>query len=245
MIAVRKRAFAALLALVPAAGLLLGAPAQAADLDITVKSVTLSKSTLVLGSKAGCGIVNFTAVLSAPLPSTGTEFAGVGVDVHEPGTGDVIAGEQFTQVGSTATYKGAVKICGQYTAGRYRADVYGVVAPKTGDYQTTNTVSKSIYLKRPSTLTLNATPEPVVKGKKLTAKGVLKVNGKALSGTAVKIYFKATGVSTYTYKGAAKTNAKGVYTKAFTATKSGVWKAVYVGGNARNAASAVDAVKVK
>lgn len=245
MIAVRKRAFAALLALVPAAGLLLGSPAQAADLDITVKSVTLSKSTLVLGSKAGCRIVDFTAVLSAPLPATGTDFAGVGVDVHEPGTGDVVVGEQFTQIGATATYKGAAKFCGDFTAGRYTARVYGVVAKKNEDYQTTNVVSKSIYLKRPSSLTLNATPEPVVKGKKLTAKGVLKVNGKVLSGTAVKIYFKATGVSTYTYRGAAKTNAKGVYTKAFTATKSGIWKAVYVGGSARNAASAVDAVAVK
>lgn len=245
MTSVRNRVFAALLAFAPTAGLLVGSPAQAADLDITVKSVTVSTSTVVLGSKAGCRIVNFTAVLSAPLPTAGYEFSGVGVDVHEPGTGDIVAGEQFTQVGSTAKYKGSAKFCGDFTAGRYTASVYGVLAPNDGDFQTTNTVSKSIYLKRPSSLTLNAAPEPVMKGKKLTTKGVLKVNGKVLSGTAVKIYFKAAGASAYTYKGAVKTNAKGVYTKAFTATKSGVWKAVYAGGNARNAASAVDAVTVK
>ncbi|SDT73761.1 hypothetical protein [Actinoplanes derwentensis] len=245
MISVRNRALAALLTLTPAAGLLVGSPAQAADLAITVKSVSLSKSTLVLGSKAGCSSVVFTAVLSAPLPTGGEIFSGVGVDIETPSGDNAGIGGAITQVGSTATYKGPISFCGSGPAGRYTALVYGVVADKSGDFQTTNVVSKSIYLKRPSSLTLNATPEPVVKGKKLTAKGTLKVNGKVLSGTPVKIYFKAAGASVYTYKGTAKTNAKGVYTKAFTATKSGVWKAVYAGGNARNAASAVDAVAVK
>ncbi|GAA1590010.1 hypothetical protein [Actinoplanes couchii] len=214
MTSVRNRVFAALLALTPAAGLFAASPAQAAPLKITVKSVAVSKSTFVLGSKAG--------------------------------SGDIVKGKKFTQVGTTSTYKGSLNLCGKDTAGRWTADVYGVVV-KTGstEFDSTNTVTKSIYLKRPSSLTLNAAPEPVVKGKKLTTKGVLKVNGKVLAGTTVKIYFQATGASTYTYKGAAKTNAKGVYTKAFTATKSGVWKAVYAGGSARNAASAVDAVKVK
>lgn len=244
---VRNRLVAALFALAPAAGLLVGSPAQAAALNVTVKSVSISKSTLVLSTKAGCTPVTVTAVLSAPMPTAEGAFSGVGVDISEPGTGSVVKGEEIHRVGSTLTYRGSVKFCGSDLAGRYTAAVYGVFAPKEKEdgFEQTNVVRKSIYLKRPSSLSLNATPEPVKKGKKLTAKGVLKVNGKVFSGATVKVYFKATGASAYTYKGAARTNAKGVYTKAFTATRSGVWKAVYAGSNARNAASAVDGVKVK
>ncbi|WP_430784773.1 hypothetical protein [Actinoplanes sp. G11-F43] len=245
---VRNRLFAALLVLAPAAGLLVGSPAQAADLNVTVKSVSLSRSTLVLGSKARCTPVTVTAKLSAPMPAVKEGFSGVGVDIYEPGTGDIVKGEEIKRVGSSATYRGSVKFCGADVAGRYIARVYGVYAPKSEDdfdYVTTNVVSRSIYLKRPSSLSLNATPEPVRKGKKLTAKGVLKINGKAFAGAAVRVYFKADGASAYTYKGAAKTNAKGAYSKAFTATRSGTWKSVYAGSNARDAASAVDGVQVR
>jgi hypothetical protein len=94
-------------------------------------------------------------------------------------------------------------------------------------------------------LAFNASPEPVKKGKKITAAGTLKIDGKALSGASVKIYFEATGAKTYALKGTAKTSSKGAYSKKFTATKSGTWKAVYAGSSTRNAASKSDAVKVK
>lgn len=242
----RTRVLTALLALAPAAGLLVGAsPAQAA-LDVTVKSVSVSKNLFVLGSKAGCANLTITAVMSAPMPTEGHVFSGVGVDLRKPG-GALVDGVRFAQVGSTATYRGTVKICGKYTPGTYRADVYGAVADTDdhSDIEFTNKVTKTISLKRPSKLTLNAAPEPVVKGKKLTAKGTLKVDGKALAGLKVKIYFKPAGATAFVYKGVATTNAKGVYSKAFTATKTGTWKAVYAGGAARDTASASDAVKVK
>jgi hypothetical protein len=48
-------------------------------------------------------------------------------------------------------------------------------------------------------------------GKKLTATGTLKIDGKVLSGAAVKIYFKADGASSYALKATATTNSKGAY----------------------------------
>ncbi|MBW6438032.1 hypothetical protein KZ829_30305 [Actinoplanes hulinensis] len=246
MTSVRTRVFAALLAAVPTAGLLaVASPAQAATLDITVKSVSISKSVFVLGSKAGCQKFTITAVTSEPIPTAGYKIAGVGADINAP-SGKTVNGGQFAQVGSTATYKGTFKMCGTDAAGRYTVNVYGAQLGAGDDEpELTNVVSKKIYLKRPSKLTLNAAPEPVVKGKKLTAKGVLKVNGKVLGGAKVKVYFKPAGATTFTYKGTATTNGKGVYSKKFTATKSGVWQVVYAGSTARNGATAVDGVKVK
>lgn len=246
MTSVRTRIFAALLALVPAGALLVASPAQAAT-SITVKSVSVSKSTFVLSHAADCSTkVTFTAVLSAVLPTEGYEFSGVGVDFFAPGeTDEPFDGVAFAQVGSTATYKGSVKLCGKYAAGKYRAEIYGALLPADGSPELTNVIVKSIYIKRPSALTLNATPEPVVKGKKVTAKGTLKIDGKALSGAKVKIYFKAKGATAYAYKGVATTSSKGAYSKAFTATKTGTWKASYAGSSTRNADTDTDAVAVK
>jgi hypothetical protein len=246
MTSVRTRILAALLALVPAGGLLVAAaPAQAAT-TVKLKSVSVSKSAFVLSGSTGCSAkVTFTAVLSAALPTEGYKFSGVGVDFFAPGHADEpFDGVAFTQVGTTTTYKGSLKICGKY-AGNYRAEVYGALLPASGDLDMTNVIAKVISVKRPSKLTLNATPEPVKKGKKVTAKGTLKIDGKVLSGAKVKVWFKAKGASAYTYKGVATTNSKGAYSKAFTATKTGTWKVSYAGSNTRNNAAATDAVAVK
>ncbi|MEU4242911.1 hypothetical protein [Actinoplanes sp. NPDC026619] len=254
MTSVRHRALAVLLAVAPAAGLLMAAaPAQAAPSTAlpTVKSVSTSKTSFVLGSKAGCSKITFTAVLSATMPSTDYLFSAVGVDLFAPGASgdDSYDGTALKQVGTSATYSGSLNFCGKYTAGNWRAEVYGAAVPSDADdesdVQITNVVKVGISLKRPSTLSFNASPEPVKKGKKLTAAGTLKVDGKVLSKATVQIYFKATGAKTYSLKGSTTTSSKGAFTKKFTATKSGTWKAVYAGSSTKNTVSAADAVKVK
>jgi hypothetical protein len=255
MISVRLRALGLIFAAAPVAGLLIGSPAQAATTTPlpTVKSVSVSKKALTLGSSSrSCASVAFTAVLSAPMPSGADyAFSGVGVDLFAPGddADDPTYGNAFAEVGKTSTYKGTVKVCGNSGAGTYKADVYGAVVPNDAtsddDFQTTNTVHTSLTVKRPTTLSLDASPEPVKKGKKITAAGYLKADGKVLSGASVKIYFEASGSKTYAYKGTAKTSSKGKYSKTFTATKTGTWKAVYSGSTTRNSANAWDAVKVK
>jgi hypothetical protein len=244
MLSVRLRAVAAALALAPAAVLLSGSPAQAASSGVKVTSVTVSKSAFVLSSKAGCtASVTFTAKLNKALPASGYSFAGVGVDLYQPGATSTDLGAMFKQVNAT-TYRGSVALCGSYKAGNFKAKVYGAMLPDGGSPEFTNKITKTISVKRPSKATLNAAPEPVKKGKQLTAKGVLKSDGKLLAGASVRIYFKPATGKTWIYKGTAKTNAKGVYSKKFTAAKTGTWKAVYAGTAARNAASAVDTVKV-
>jgi hypothetical protein len=254
MTSVRLRTLAALLALAPAAALLAGSPAQAAPAAAalpTVKSVSASKTSFVLSAKAGCSNITFTAVLSAAMPTAGYDFSGVGVDLFAPGqSGDnSYDGIEFAHLGTGTSYRGTLKVCGKYTPGAWHAEVYGAAVP-TGstsddDLQYTNSVRVGISLKRPSKLAFNASPEPVKKGKKITAAGTLKIDGKRLSHATVKIYFKATGATTYALKATVKTTSKGAFSKKFTATKTGIWKAVYAGSSTRNAASKGDAVKVK
>jgi hypothetical protein len=242
MIAVRNGALAALLT----AGLLaVGAPARAADPVITVKSITASPNVVVLSSKAGCTNVVFTAELSAPLPAGTTEPGRVRVEIEGPLYGDdYLRGRTLSQVGTSATYRGTVPLCGSDRSGRYLVNAFAVVPTGTGTTYT-DAAFTYVQIKRPSSVTLNASPEPVRKGARITAKGLLKVNGKVFARAGVKIYFKATGATTWTYRGTATTDSKGVYSKKFTATRSGVWKAVYEGDLKRAAAVAGDAVKVR
>jgi hypothetical protein len=184
------------------------------------------------------------------MPTDGYEFSGVGVDLFAPGKSgdDSYDGAEFSQVGTSATYRGAVDFCGKYTPGAWHAEVYGAAVPSDAtdesDVEYTNTVKVGISLKRPSTLAFNASPEPVKKGKPITAAGTLKVDGKVLPSAAVKIYFEATGAKSYTLKNTVTTNSKGVFSKKYTASKTGTWKAVYAGSSTRNAVSAADNVKV-
>jgi hypothetical protein len=253
MTSVRSRALAVLLALAPGAVLLGGSPAQAASVSPnlpTVKSVTASKTSFVLSAKAACSKITFTAVLSAAMPTDGYDFSGVGVDLFAPGKSgdDSYDGIEFNQVGTTTSYRGALNFCGKYTPGAWHAEVYGAAVPSDAttdsDVEYTNVVKVGISLKRPSTLAFNASPEPVKKGKTITAAGTLKVDGKVLSSASVQIYFKATGAKTYTLKNTVKTNSKGAFSKKYTASKTGTWKATYAGSSTRNAVSTGDNVKV-
>lgn len=99
----------------------------------------------------------------------------------------------------------------------------------------------SFYVKRATTLTLNASPEPVKKGKKVTVKGTLKklnpgksyihtdAKYSAYAGKKVKIYFDPKGSKPRVYMGSAKTNSKGVFSKKFTAKVDGTWSAEFAG----------------
>jgi hypothetical protein len=245
MTSVRTRFVAALIALAPAAGLLAaGSPAQAAT-SIKVKSVSVSTSTVVIGSASTtCKSVTFKAKLNKAMPNNNSKVGLVGADLYGPGK-DLVGGTVFKRVGKTLTYKGKLEFCAGQTLGKYRAVVYGaILSENNGDIDLTNKVKKYISLKRPSKLTLDAAPEPIAKGEKLTATGTLTVDGKALAGAKVAVYFKAKGAKAYKLKVTTVTNAEGGYSKTFTAAKTGTWKVEYAGSGTRNKAAATDIVTV-
>ncbi|WP_418276456.1 hypothetical protein ACNHYB_00620 [Isoptericola jiangsuensis] len=117
------------------------------------------------------------------------------------------------------------------------------------------TYSDSFTFKQATYLKVNASPEPVRKGKKVTVAGTLKYwdsdyhygDGakRALKGKTVKIYFDPQGAKGPTYKGSAKVTSKGTFSRKFKQTTSGTWIVKYAGTSTLTADRASDAVKVK
>lgn len=95
----------------------------------------------------------------------------------------------------------------------------------------------------------NASPEPVRKGRTITAKGTLRSldgNWRNTSGQSVNILFQAKGSKTWSRLATVRTNSKGVFTKGFTAKKDGTWKAEFKATAARlGSTSAGDDVDVR
>ncbi|GAA4091885.1 hypothetical protein [Nonomuraea soli] len=101
-------------------------------------------------------------------------------------------------------------------------------------------------------VSLNAGPEPVRKGKRITVTGVLQgtnTTGTAyghLNGGWVSIQFRKKGSTTWSTLGGITTSGKGNFSRAFTAKADGTWRAVYGGGWAfTKATSGSDYVDVR
>ncbi|MFI5840329.1 hypothetical protein ACIA8K_11550 [Catenuloplanes sp. NPDC051500] len=264
----RRRMIAPLLAAtVLAPALAFAAPAQAAaapaparaaafaatpdwqPASVRLTSWKLSKTAYTVRSSDPCAVrAHVSAVLSGPMPTENVFVSAVGADFY---LGGEIGGYTVLENSGGNTWDGDVTVCGADPAGTYRMELYGAYATGTGlddpDFAVyrTNVVTTTFTVKRPATVTLNATPEPVKKGAKLTAKGTLTSDGRKLANTKVQVWFKADGANAWTLAGSAKTNASGAYTATFTAKASGTWKAVVPATGTRNETVAYDAVKVK
>lgn len=99
-------------------------------------------------------------------------------------------------------------------------------------------------VRRPASVTLDAGPEPVRTGARLTVRGTLSADGRPAANTAVQLWFRADGAAGHTFQTSVTTNAKGVYRRAVPAARSGTWKAVVPGTSTRAEGVAHDAVKV-
>jgi hypothetical protein len=105
--------------------------------------------------------------------------------------------------------------------------------------------------------TLNASPEPVKKGKKVTIKATLtrinwtwktakKMPYAGYTSRAVVLQFKATGTSTYKNIKTVKTGTGGKVSTTATASKSGTWRFTFAGTSTTGSATSTgDKVTVK
>lgn len=104
---------------------------------------------------------------------------------------------------------------------------------------------QSFNVQRQSKLTLNATPEPVDKGDRVTVTGRLQLlrfheeywgqgaYWSNLSGQKVKLYFDPTGSEPRRYVTTVTTNSSGVYAWTWKASRTGIWSAEYAGTSSR------------
>jgi hypothetical protein len=232
-----------------AAALLAAAPAQA---DVSISSVSLSTTTIVLDGDAGCGNrAKVTVKVYDPQP-TADEVWGVDADVVAPNgdTVDFLSMSYTSRSGDYATYTDWLYVCGWDTPGSYKLHTTvtwwddSLVDARTAEKWT------SFSVKRPSTLTYNASPEPVKRGSALTHSGQLKLDPYSsgamygAKGVTVKFYFRAYNWTNYVYKGSAVTGTGGYYSAKIAAWDSGWWKVVYTGDSWRNGQTKWDEVTV-
>ncbi|MCX4679360.1 hypothetical protein OG413_29410 [Streptomyces sp. NBC_01433] len=107
------------------------------------------------------------------------------------------------------------------------------------------------HFKRAATLTTNAAPEPVTKGKKLTVKGKLsRASWKDLkyhgySGQNVTLQFRKAGSASYKSVKTVKTSGSGNLSTTVTASAAGTWRWHFAGtGTTMKVTSAGDSVKI-
>lgn len=111
----------------------------------------------------------------------------------------------------------------------------------------------AVTLLKVAKLTVNASPEPVVKGRTLTVTGRLTratsdaaTTFTGYAGQSVRLQFKKSGSSSYATVKTAKTNASGYLTTTVTATAAGTWRWSYAGSTAVASVNAAgDGVKLR
>ena len=146
-----------------------------------------------------------------------------------------------------------------YSTWFYDWDRYGryVVEAQVSDddYNVRGTYRDVFNVKRATYLNVNATPEPVRKGKHVTVKGTAKYwdpsanygDGKIkpLKSKTVKISFDPAGKKKPVYKGSDKVNRKGIFSRKFRQTTNGTWIVKYAGTSTLTPDTTKDYVRVK
>lgn len=227
------------------ASLLWVSPAYAA---ISLKSVTMGASAVIIDGNAGCGNrFKVEVKVSFPAAEQGDVFTVTG-EATKPGgdIADFLLFNQTSRSGDTVTYSEQVYICGFEDPGKYQLTTKLVYWNGTGTSEQTRV--NTYYVKRPTTLTYNATPEPAKRGANVTHSGRLMFdpfgygNNYGPSGVAVKLSFKKAGTSTYVAKGTVTTTKGGYYSKKLRADADGTWRAEYPNNTYRQTQSKTDYV---
>ncbi|WP_369234166.1 hypothetical protein AB5J56_20405 [Streptomyces sp. R21] len=246
-------------ALVLSSALVFPAAAQAhagpmtSDDDTTITKVVVNGGKdLVLGTTAK---KSFTATVTATDPDGvtagwvalwhGTSFDDQGRDATllpaEEGTGSCVAADAQT---STCTVHFTVDPKTDLTdnafAGTWHAYAIAYGMPSGS---TNNGYAGTVHIKRNTTLTGDASPEPVAKGRTVTVKGALtradwETGAYAgLSGRSVKLQFRKVDSSTYTTLKTVTSTTGGAVTATTTATTDGYYRFSYAGTTATDAAT--------
>ncbi|MFB6698751.1 hypothetical protein HLK56_09500 [Streptomyces sp. G9] len=134
-------------------------------------------------------------------------------------------------------------------AGAWRVGVQVRFKDGSGD---TDDKGMAVYVQRNSRLTVNASPEPVAKGKTITVTGkVTRANWEtrkyaSYGGRHVSLQFKPSGSASYTTVKKVYANSSGNLKTTVKASKTGTWRWVYHGNTTTGAStSSGDTVVVK
>lgn len=114
-----------------------------------------------------------------------------------------------------------------------------------GDAHDIDDANLSLQVKRATIVTVNASPEPVTKGKAITVTGrVTRANWdthtyQGYAGRAVSLQFKAAGASSYTTVKKVKSSGTGALKTTVKAARTGTWRWMYFGNETSGAKSSI------
>lgn len=226
-------------------------PAQAAT-EAWINTATVSPASQVVNGDAGCANkVKISVDVYDPAQEFVTSDLTAEVSDAAGDSVDFVLFSLDSRSGDHVKAHGSVFSCAPLeTPGKYRARI--TLDWYDDDFNRHESVRDRYFtIQRPTSLTYNATPEPVKKNTSLTHTGQLKFDPYSFgsmygaSGIKIQFYFKKSGTTTYVSKGSVTTGSGGKYSKKITATASGTWKAVYAGTSARQAQTMYDTVSVK
>jgi len=232
------------------------ATTAADDLDVTFSNMKVnSGKSIVVGATTTVSVpVTYTLTHSADLDTSEDNFAngpliykGSSVDTA---TNVIISEEPATCTAASTTVlncKGVIKIyaaegdLSSSEAGTWRAG--GLAITSDGDTKTQGDLG-SVKVLRQAKLTVNASPEPVKKGRTITVTGKLtranwdtnKYAGYATQ--YVKLQFRKKGTSTYTTLKTIKGDSTGYLKTTTTASTDGYYRFSFAGSATTSAVSA-------
>ncbi|WJV47962.1 calcium-binding protein [Streptomyces flavofungini] len=236
--------------------------ARRAAADVTVKDVTVNGGKdVVIGTTAK---KKFSLAITASDPvgiKVSSGFLWLGDDVDAP-TGIITPATEaeynptcdtLDDTTSTCTVNVTADPARLSNAGAgVRWNVYAAVRNNDDELVELTGLKSDIRLKRASRLTVNASPEPVKKGKTITVAGALtraNWDTKKYAGYTkqpVKLQFKKKGASAYTTVKTVKSDRKGNLKTTVKASVDGTFRYVFAGTSTTPAVtSAGDAVDVR
>ncbi|CAL9531571.1 hypothetical protein SUDANB105_04031 [Streptomyces sp. enrichment culture] len=252
----RKRATFAVLTAVVA---LAGSTAAGAHADETVGDIQINS----LAVNGGKNVVVDTADKTITVSVTATDPSGIwdadfylwrgpdGADPYYSPDGYILPNEDTTPADCVAS-SGTTSTCSKtFTfepdwwltnadAGTWKV---GVQVWANDDSWTERWAYTTTRLQRHSKLTVNASPEPVVKGKTLTVTGKLSranwdtLDYRGYATQPVKLQFRKAGTTTYTTVKTVNTSSTGTLTTTVTAAEDGYWRWNFAGTTTTPAAT--------
>jgi len=246
---------------------LLNAPAaQAADTGITVSGIVISKGKpIVVGTTA---VVEPSLDFHIALPAGYTTADPFRYDAHPfLYRGDIKqaarTGENYIGPGGYTCYEDGAKkadcegslyidphpsqdhVDSNSDATRWKVGVALRLFKADGGLKAEEyeTRSATVRLKRAAKVTVNASPEPVTKGKKITVTGKLtRANWETkkyggYGGRTVELQFRETGTTAFKAVKKVTTSSTGALSTTVTAATDGTWRWVYRGNDTTGAAT--------
>jgi hypothetical protein len=221
-------------------------PVAARSIDLN--RVNLTSNNVVLNGDSGCANrVRMTAVVNSPIGDP-ERLRSVTARFSEP-NGSLSQNVRLTRLrsGNFVQYTGYLRVCGNDPVGRYNLRTT-LTKSDENNHLRRQVIDKSIWVKRPTTLTYNASPEPVTVGQPLTHAGRLMFDPIGNGGfygpqnVRMTLLFQPLGSTQWQLRRIFYTGANGFFSFTTAASEDGIWRVNYPSNDFRETQNATDYV---